>query len=249
MSQPSPAPDKKAGYYQRAKDKTAARAAPVIAAALGPSERILAGARVESGLSQWWLFVSTWLVLLKKYYYMALTEHHLVLCRLSKWTGRPTRVESAIPRDQVRAGDYKPGVVFGTFMFLFPGRTKPSRVRVHRIFRPEIESILGQLGVLGPAPGQGPVYGPGPGARPRRAARRTRLRPSRRATARPAVPAAVRPAARTGVRAGVRPAVRPAAGPARPAVTAVSRPATPRRAACGCRPAVPAAPWSGRPPA
>src|SRR5487761_1369326 len=166
MSQPSPAPDKKAGYYQRAKDKTAARAAPVIAAALGPSERILAGARVESGLSQWWLFVSTWLVLLKKYYYMALTEHHLVLCRLSKWTGRPTRGESAIPRDQVRAGDYKPGVVFGTFMFLFPGRTKPSRVRVHRIFRPEIESILGRLGVLGPAPGQGPVYGPGPGALP-----------------------------------------------------------------------------------
>jgi len=166
MSQPSPAPDKKAGFYQRAKEKTAARAAPVIAAALGPSERILVGARVEKGLSQWWGLLSTWLVLLRKYYYMVLTDHHVVLCHLSVFTGRPTKVNFVIPRDQVRMGDYKPGVVYGTFLFLLPGRSKPSKLRVHRIFRPEMETILGGLGILGPAPGQAPGYGPGPGALP-----------------------------------------------------------------------------------
>jgi hypothetical protein len=166
MSQPAPAPGKKAGFYQRGKEKTAARAAPLIAAAVGPSERIWVGARIESGLSQWWMLLSTWLVLFRQYYYLALTDHHVVVCGLSKWSGRPTRAEFAIPRNQVRIGNYTPGVVYGTFVLLFPGRDKPSKIRVHRIFRPEIESILGQLGVLAPAPGQAPSYGSGPNALP-----------------------------------------------------------------------------------
>ena len=166
MSQPAPAPGSKPSLAQRGKQKTMDRAAPLVTAAVGPSERILAGARVESGVSRWWILLSTYTMLFRKYYYVVLTDHHVVLCKLSIWTGRPTKVEAAIPRNEVRMGDYKPGVVFGTFRFMIPGRTKPSRMRVHRIFRPEIESILGQLGVLGPAPGQAPYYGPAPNALP-----------------------------------------------------------------------------------
>ena len=47
------------------------------------------------------------------------------------------------------------------FDFVFPRRNKPSTVRALRVYRPEIEWMLGQLGVLAPAPGQ--EYGPPPG--------------------------------------------------------------------------------------
>ncbi|HEY2575522.1 MAG TPA: hypothetical protein VGI74_04375 [Streptosporangiaceae bacterium] len=173
MSQP-PAPGGKPGFYQRGKDKTAQRAAPVIAAALGPSEQVLTGARVESGVSRWWLLLSSYAAFLRKYYYMALTDYHVVLCRNSFWTGRPRRVESATPRDQVRVTSYKQGVVFGSFRYAYPGRNKPMLIRVHRIYRPEIESMLGQLGVFSPGYGavpaalpDGSVYGgPPPGLLP-----------------------------------------------------------------------------------
>jgi hypothetical protein len=140
--------------YQRGKDKTAERAAPLVQAALGPAERILVGARVESGLSRWWLLLSSYASFLRKYYYMVLTDHHVVLIRNSRWSGRPTQVETATPRDQAQASDYKPGVVFGSFIYTYPGRTKPMRMKVHRIYRQEIESMLGQLGAFGLGAGQ-----------------------------------------------------------------------------------------------
>jgi hypothetical protein len=152
--------------YQKGKNKTAERAAPIIMAAVGPSEQILVGARVESGPSTWWMLLSDWVVFFKKYWYMALTEHHVVLVRNSRWSGRPKQVEAATPRNQVAIGDFTPGALFSRFKYSYPGRTKPMRMRVHRIFRPEIESMLGQLGAFGLGPGQPPSmapYAPPPG--------------------------------------------------------------------------------------
>jgi hypothetical protein len=167
MSQPSPARRSKPAGHQRHKQKTADRAAPLIAAAVGPSERIWVGARVETGLSPWWGMVTAFLILVfRNMYYMALTDHYVVLCEASSWNGQPTRFMSATRRDQVRAADFRPGVVYSTFSYVFPGRTRPSRVRVHRAFRPEIESILGALGALGPARPQGQQPYPGPRPHP-----------------------------------------------------------------------------------
>jgi|SRR5579875_65844 len=166
MSQPAAAPGGKQSLAQRGKNRTAERAAPLVMAALGPSERILVGARVESGLSMWWQMLSSWVVFFRKYYYMVLTDHHVVMVRNSKWSGRPKTVESATPRGQVSISDFRPGVVFSTFKFGYPGRDKPMRLRVHRIFRPEIDSLLGQVGAFGLGPGQ-PAgldgYAPPPG--------------------------------------------------------------------------------------
>ncbi|MGH3157624.1 MAG: hypothetical protein ACRDNF_13740 [Streptosporangiaceae bacterium] len=68
MSQPVPGAGNKPGVYQRAKNKIAERAAPLVLAALGPSERILVGVRVESGLSRWWVLLSTYASFLRKCY-------------------------------------------------------------------------------------------------------------------------------------------------------------------------------------
>jgi hypothetical protein len=70
------------------------------------------------------------------------------------------------PRGQVQVTGYQPGTLFSTFRYGYPGRDKPLRMRVHRIYRQEIESMLGQLGAFGPGPGQPPgmnPYGPPPG--------------------------------------------------------------------------------------
>jgi hypothetical protein len=156
MSQPVPASAGKQSLTQKGKNRTAERAAPLITAALGPSERILVGARVESGPSRWWLLLSDWSVFFRKYWYLALTDHHVVLVRNSRWSGRPQRVEAATPRDQVSIGDFKPGPLWSRFRYSYPGRNKPLRMRVHRIYRQEIESLLGQVGAFGLGPGQSP---------------------------------------------------------------------------------------------
>ena len=145
-----------------------ARAAPLIAAALGPSERILAGAKVDSAKNLWLMYLPVASVPCTKHHYLVLTDYHLVFCKIPWWTGRPTEVEFAVPRDQVRISNYRRGDTRVLFDFVFPGRDKPSPVRALRVFRPEIESMLGQLGVLRPAPGQPypPRYAPPPGQYP-----------------------------------------------------------------------------------
>jgi len=149
-----------------------ARATPIVAAAAGPAERILAGARVESGLSRWWLLLSSYAAFLRKYYFLVLTDHYVVLIRSSRWSGRPRQAESVTAREQVRVGDWKPGVVFGSFRYTDPGRGRPMTMRVHRVYRPEIEFILGQFGAFAPgypagAPGLPPGSWPGaPGGQP-----------------------------------------------------------------------------------
>jgi len=124
MSQPLPTGGKQS-LAQKNKDRMAERAAPLIAAAVGPSERILVGARVENRVSGWWMLLSSLATLFSKYYFMALTEHHVVLVRNSRWSARPERVESVTPRDQVQVTDYRPGTMVNTFRYGDPSRNKP----------------------------------------------------------------------------------------------------------------------------
>ena len=159
MSQPVSESGTKPSLAQRGKDRTAERAAPIIAAAI-PAEQVLVGTRAESGMNSWWMLLSTYLAFLRRYWYLALTDHHVVLCRVSRWSGRPTDVESVTPRGQVQVTNYQQGPLFSTFRYGYPGQDKPLRMRVHRIYRQEIESMLGQLGVFGLAAGQpGPPSG------------------------------------------------------------------------------------------
>jgi len=148
----------KSGFAQRAKEKLAARASAAAASALEPGEQILTGARVQSGVSQWWILLSNYARFFQKYYYLMLTDRRLVFCKLSFWTGRPSAVKIATPRDQVRVTDYAPGVVWATFRLSYPGRDKPMKLRAPRPWRPEIEFLVGALGA-GPAAGQ-PIPGP-----------------------------------------------------------------------------------------
>jgi hypothetical protein len=163
MSQVTGAPGNKPGMAERAKAKTAERANAVIVASLGPDEHVRTGARVQAGASQWWIVLSTYVRFFQHYYYMALTDRNVVLCGLSVWTGRPKKVKIVTPRDQVRIADYQPGTVFASFRYLIPDRKKPMRMRAGRGWRPEIEALLTELGVLAPA-APAPATAPAPAA-------------------------------------------------------------------------------------
>jgi len=143
----------KPGLVERGKEKVAGRAAAVIAPGLEPGERILIGARVQSGISQWWVLLSAYARLFQRWYYLALTDRRLIFCAISFWTGRPVAVKIVVPREQLRVVDYQPGTMWTSFRLSFPGREKPMRVRAPRAYRSEVEQILGALGAPGRMPG------------------------------------------------------------------------------------------------
>lgn len=156
MSQPVPDTGGKQSLAQKNKDKTVARAAPLVEAAVGPAERILVAARVEHRVSRWWMLLSSLASLFSTYYVMVLTDHNVVLVRCSRWSQQPQHVESVTPRDQVQVTGYTPGSLVSTFRYADPSRAKPMKLRVYRVYKPEAESMLAQLGAfgLGPGPGQ-----------------------------------------------------------------------------------------------
>lgn len=174
MTMPSPqyqAPPPKPGYYQRGKDRTAARASAVVESHLEPGEQMLMGSRVHSGPSDWWRLiprVGAFVRFFQRHYYMVLSDRRVIFCGISYWTARPRNIKTVVPRGQVQVSDYKPGTVWPSFRLGYPGRNKPMKLRAHRIYRPEVEQILGTLGFGGPQqPGlAGPGYPPGQVAGP-----------------------------------------------------------------------------------
>lgn len=127
-------------FNEKAKAKAQQRAEAVMAAS-GYPESVLVGVRAESGPSRWWVLLSTYITLFKKYYYLALTERNVVLLSLSIWTGKPKSVKSITPREQVSITDFTPGAVWGSLRLMTPDRNKPLKLRFARIYRQEAESI------------------------------------------------------------------------------------------------------------
>jgi hypothetical protein len=154
------------GFAERAKIKTTQRAERVIAKT-GYPEPVLVGARVESGLSHWWNLLSAYATLFRKYYFMALTERNVVLIGISRWTGRPKKVKIVTPRDKASVSGYDRGNVFASFFYTIPDRKKPIKMRVGRGWRPEVESMIGQLNSGIPDSRWGPYGGtPADGGQP-----------------------------------------------------------------------------------
>ncbi|MGH3168700.1 MAG: hypothetical protein ACRDN0_22815 [Trebonia sp.] len=133
------------GFNEKAKAKQVQRAEAAMAASGYPGS-VLAGVRAESGPSRWWILLSTYITLFKKYYYVALTEQSVVLLRLSIWTGRPKSVRSVTPREQAGITDFSPGTLWGSFRFMTPDQKKPLKLRfAARIYRQEAESLAAAL--------------------------------------------------------------------------------------------------------
>ncbi len=163
MTTPSPeyqAPTPRAGATQRSKDRTAGRAQAVIAPHLEPGEQPLVGARVHTGPSDWWRLiprVGAFVRFFQRHYFVVHTDRRLIFCGLSYWTARPKNVKIVVPNEHARVTDYRPGKLHGSFRFSHPERKRPMTVRLGRVWRPEVERLLGSLGV-GEAGQPAPAY-------------------------------------------------------------------------------------------
>jgi hypothetical protein len=131
-------------FTERAKAKTIQRAEAAMAKS-GYPDRVLVGARVQSGPSQYWMLLSSYTAFFRKYYFMGLTERNVVLCGISRWTGRPKNVKSITPREQATISEYMPGTLFDSFRYMAPGRKKPLKIRVGRGYRREVETMIGAV--------------------------------------------------------------------------------------------------------
>lgn len=143
-------PDRPRGFGARARQKVRQRVEEFIASAPVPHEPIVAGALVTSGLSRGWVLLSPYVRLFGRSYYLALTEHHLLFCWMSGTNGRPVELSIVAPRDQVRITDVRLRLAFsggmGSMLCQVPGRPQPMTLRFYRVWRPEIEALLAELG-------------------------------------------------------------------------------------------------------
>lgn len=92
------------------------------------------------------MITTLWLLFVESYF-IILTDQALLVQRASKWTGRPQEIVHAIPRDQAPylIGDVRPGALWSHFRFQLPGKPKPSRINVHRIWRQEMQQLVQML--------------------------------------------------------------------------------------------------------
>jgi hypothetical protein len=68
---------------------------------------------------------------------------------MSGWTGRPKDVPIVAPREQVRVTGARLGGQMGWFTCQVHGRARPMTLRFYRLWRPEVEALLGALGAPG----------------------------------------------------------------------------------------------------
>ena len=130
----------------RAKQKISERAREFIASAPVPQEPILSGVQVISGVSRGWALLSPSTRMFGRPYYVALTERHVLFCRMSAWTGKPREIPIVVPREQVRVTGARLGGQMGWFTCQVPSRDKPMTLRFYRFWRPEVAALIGALG-------------------------------------------------------------------------------------------------------
>ncbi|MFD8978967.1 hypothetical protein [Streptomyces sp. NPDC059564] len=81
------------------------------------------------------------------YYFVTVTEQAVVLHKASRMSNRPQEIVFAIPPAQAvgTVTDIKRNAIWSSFRIQLPGHTSPTRMNVHRIWRGEMDQLLGLL--------------------------------------------------------------------------------------------------------
>jgi hypothetical protein len=140
----------------------------VIPTALEPGEQVLAGTYTQTGPSPWLqggLGLILMLIMGAKWYYLVVTDRRVIWFRGSMWNARPKGTFEAEPRSAAQIHDVDvDNVIWSKFRIQKAG--KDTRVNVHRIWRDEVQQLVGVLaGQATPQPMQ-PQPQPQPGMTP-----------------------------------------------------------------------------------
>ncbi|WP_406000523.1 hypothetical protein [Streptomyces sp. NBC_00829] len=81
------------------------------------------------------------------YYFVTVTDQAVVVHKAGRMSNRPREIAFALTPAEVQGmiGDIKRNAVWSSFRFHLPGQAQPTRMNVHRIWRTEMDQLLGTL--------------------------------------------------------------------------------------------------------
>lgn len=132
------------------KEKIKEQFGAAIAPALEPGEQVRAGVFCQSGPTPWLTgAIGIWLMLLMgmRYYFIAVSDRRMLFFRGSLWTVRPKGgLEWADPLGAGQVTDVEATAkLWSHFKYQRPGVEKPIRFNVHRIWRTELQEVVGAM--------------------------------------------------------------------------------------------------------
>lgn len=84
--------------------------------------------------------------LIRKVYFVALTNTSVVVVGANKFTNRPTNLVAAEPFDVAKFSNLKIAAVWSKVYYQLPGQAKPTRLNVHRRWRTELDALVRSIG-------------------------------------------------------------------------------------------------------
>ncbi|MCW2861409.1 MAG: hypothetical protein JWP48_3117 [Actinoallomurus sp.] len=116
--------------------------------AMQPGEQFVSGVYAITGPSPW---LMNQLGLLGQffidYYYVAVTQQQVIFVKMSRMSNRPKEIAFTAPLQSVRISDYNRNAVWSSFRYNVPTAAKPLRLNVHRMWRQELDALVGAFGV------------------------------------------------------------------------------------------------------
>jgi hypothetical protein len=120
----------------------------MVAQALQPGEQIVSGVYAITGPSPW---LMNQLGLLGQffvdYYYIAVTQQQVIFVKMNRLSNRPKEIAFTAPLQAVQITDYRRNAMWSSFRYNVPTAAKPLRLNVHRIWRQELDALVGAFGV------------------------------------------------------------------------------------------------------
>ena len=117
-----------------------------------PGEVFITTVHAETGPSPWLnllfervpglVFV---VVMMRKMYFLTLTNTSVVINSASRWSNRPAEVVAVFPRHAFPAGNVKRARVWSKIYVQFPNSGKPTRLNVHGYWNREFDQLLAIL--------------------------------------------------------------------------------------------------------
>lgn len=120
----------------------------MIAPTLQPGDQIVSGVYAITGPSPW-LMNEVGLLgqLFIDYYYVAVTRQQAIFVKMNRLSNRPKHVAFAVPAQAMRISDFKRKTLWSSFRYQTPDSPKPRRLNVHRVWRDELDALVGAYGV------------------------------------------------------------------------------------------------------
>ena len=114
-----------------------------------PGETFITTVHVETGPSPWLngIFDNMGLLgaiigLMRKFYFVTLTNTSVVINSASRWSNRPGDVVAVFPREQFPVSNVNRARVWSKLYVLFPNNSKPTRLNVHFYWHGEFDQLI-----------------------------------------------------------------------------------------------------------